>query len=164
MIGNEERHIAERPLLSSDDRAASLDARLTALTTELDADIGVVLVVEGLEFTVAAAVASSPVPQIGLRLPGGDDTLCGFAAREKGPVIFDNVLETRRFKDTAMATSFKAASSVVVALRNEGQLLGVLGVHSRTPRRFTRSEAKAVERAAEGIVLRLAGARTGYND
>ena len=80
----------------------------------------------------------------------------GFAAEQSGAVIFENVAATARFKGAQMATRFGAVSSLVVALRHRGTVLGVLSVHSRRARRYTALEAQTLEHAIEGLASQLA--------
>ncbi len=45
----------------------------------------------------------------------------------------------------------------MVALRARGSLIGVLGIHSRTPRSFTAAEARALETVAQLFANQFSG-------
>lgn len=128
----------------------------------LTSDMAVVLAITSAgAFEVVTAVGSTPLPPVGSFVSGGTNSLCGFAAQQNGAVIFENVAATARFKGAQMATRFGAVSSLVLALRHQGTVIGVLSVHSRSARRYTAREAQTLEHAIEGLASQLAVAPRG---
>lgn len=140
----------------------SLEVRTAAMRALLASDMAVVLAITSAgAFEVVTAVGSPPLPPVGFSLSGGTNSLCGFAAEQSGAVIFENVAATARFKGAQMATRFGAVSSLVVALRHRGTVIGVLSVHSRSARRYTAHEAQTLEHASGGLASQLAVAPRG---
>jgi GAF domain-containing protein len=121
------------------------------------ADLAVLLApTDGGAFEVVACAGTPPLPSVGERIAGGDGSLCGYASLHSGAIIFDNIVATARFRGSHMATEFGAVSSLVVAVRRERTVLGVLSIHARSQHGFTAREARSLERTAEGIAARLA--------
>ena len=150
------RHVKE------DDIVDSLEVRTAAMRALFTSDMAVVLAITSAgAFEVVTAVGSTPLPPVGSSVSGGINSLCGFAAQQSRAVIFENVAATARFKGAQMATRFGAVSSLVVALRHRGTVVGVLGVHSRRARRYTAHEAQTLEHAIEGLAGQLAAAPLG---
>lgn len=134
-----------------------LSARLAELLGLLGADAAILLTrTASDDFEVVASAGAPPVPQAGELFPGGVGSVCGLAAAQQRAVIFDDVPATARFSGAIMATKFGAVSSVVVALRHRGEVMGALSIHSRTVRSFTGAEARDIEAAAARLVLSLA--------
>lgn len=147
----------DRTFTRHEDAAATLGTWLAALTADLRADMGLVLTrTPSGDFEVLAACGAAPIPVHRERLPGDAGSVCGFSARQVGAVIFDDVTGTARFSDALIATHYGAVSSLVVSLRVRGEVVGVLGVHSRTRRSFTGSDARALEQAADACAGQFA--------
>lgn len=132
------------------DAATSIEDRLTTLLGVIRSDLALVLAITPAgNFEVVAAAGDRPVPSAGLRVPGGEDSVCGFAALQHGAIIYQNVAGTSHFSSARMATTFGAVSSLMVAIHFRGEVVGILGVHSRTARSFDAAAAHALEDAAE---------------
>lgn len=141
---------------TANDARPAPETQLHSIMTTLGADMAVILsVTAAMDFEVVMATGSPPLPPVGARMAGGYQSLCGFVAQERGAVIFDNVGATARFRDSLMASEFGAISSLMVALRAGGSLIGVMGIHSRTPRFFTGAEARALDAVAHSFAGQL---------
>ena len=140
--------------------ADSLTIRTDAMRMLLSSDMAVLLAITRTgAFEVVAAAGAPPLPPAGSSVSGGIDSLCGYAAQHRAAVIFDNVAATARFRGAEMATRFGAVSSLVVALRHQDAVVGVLSVHSRAARLYTPHEAQTLEHAIDGLASQLAAAR-----
>lgn len=155
------RHQAYRPAIDvgsiGEGAIGRLRGRLAELLGLLKTDTAVLLrrTASG-DFQVVAAAGTAPLPSEGDVVPGGENSVCGYAAVQQGAVVFENVPATSRFSGATMATKFGAVSSAAVALRHLDTVPGVLSVHSRTARSFTAADVSDVEAASEGLVLSLA--------
>jgi GAF domain-containing protein len=145
--------IVRRP---SSDQVRDVAPWLTETLSACGADLIVLLVsTETGEFEVVASDGEAPTPGVGVRVRGGEGSLCGYAAAHSGTIIFDDIGATKRFQSALMATECGAVSSLVVALREKDTVIGVLSVHSRRPRAFTANAASRLERVAASIAIRL---------
>jgi diguanylate cyclase (GGDEF)-like protein/PAS domain S-box-containing protein len=74
-------------------------------------------------------------------VPSGPETQIGYTMSEQRPVVTTDVTEEERFKLPVALADAGAAAGVTVAIAARGEVWGVLGAHSRTPRRFAADEA-----------------------
>jgi hypothetical protein len=138
------------------DQVRDISGWLTSTLTACDAEFIVLLVPAGTgEFEVVASAGEAPVPAVGVRVGGGEGSLCGYATVHSGTILFDDIGATERFRGAHMATECGAISSVVVALRRKDTITGVLSVHARRPRAFTGKAAGRLEQVADSIAVRL---------
>jgi hypothetical protein len=143
-------------LRPSSDQVRDIAPWLNETLSACGADLIVLLVpTKTGEFEVVASDGEAPTPAVGVHVPGGEGSLCGYAAAHSGTIIFDDIGATKRFRGALMATECGAVSSLVVALREKDTVIGVLSVHSRRPRAFTANAASWLERVAARIAIRL---------
>jgi diguanylate cyclase (GGDEF)-like protein/PAS domain S-box-containing protein len=74
-------------------------------------------------------------------VPSGPETQIGYTTYEQRPVVTTDVAEEERFKLPVALADAGAAAGVTVAIAARGGVWGVLGAHSRAPRRFAPDEA-----------------------
>jgi signal transduction histidine kinase len=81
-------------------------------------------------------------------IPGDESTLSGYTALHGGPVIVTDFATDTRIHFHAQFAEAGIASGIAAEVRGESTLFGVVTAQSRTPRRFTDSDARFVQALA----------------
>lgn len=76
------------------------------------------------------------------------DTQAGYALTQHGPVIVENLAEEKRFNAPKLLLDHKVSSGITVIVGPVDRPWGVLGAHSRQPRRFTIDDVNFLQSVA----------------
>ena len=82
------------------------------------------------------------------RVPAGPGSQGGYALLTAEPVIVDDLGTETRFETSTLLVEHGVRSGVTAILRRHGEPFGVLGVHARTPSRFSQHEVNFVQSVA----------------
>jgi diguanylate cyclase (GGDEF)-like protein/PAS domain S-box-containing protein len=129
--------------LEEQDLEAMMDrvARTIAETLEIDLCSVFEVTPRGSALRLVAGVGW-PEGQVRRALvPSGPETQIGFTMSEQRPVVTTDFAEEERFKPPVALADAGAAAGATVAIAARGEVWGVLGAHSRAPRRFAADEA-----------------------
>ena len=85
------------------------------------------------------------------RIPVSDRSLAGYVVATRGAVIFENLPQSKRFRDAELLLKHGVVSSIGVAVRLNDTAVGVLSVHTRVQQTFTSEQITRVERAGEAL-------------
>lgn len=85
---------------------------------------------------------------LGTEVQGGRNSQAGFTLLSKKPVMVSDLRSETRFQGPPLLTEAGIVSGVSVVIGDVSEPLGVLGVHSRQPRRFTEEEVNLVQSVA----------------
>lgn len=92
-------------------------------------------------------------------VPGGSRSYAGFALASATPVVVSDLRSDRRFSTPHLLDEHGVRSSVTCSIERGDQPYGVLGVHTRSPRRFTDEDGhflQAVASVVAGAIARHA--------
>ncbi|KAA3608738.1 MAG: response regulator [Planctomycetota bacterium] len=84
---------------------------------------------------------------------GGTQSQAGFTFQSDGPVIVENFATEERFQRPALLEEHQIQSGFSVTISSGSEKYGVLGVHSRQPRKFSPSESLFLTNASQLIGL-----------
>src|SRR5690606_34997443 len=79
----------------------------------------------------------------------------GFTLASRKPVIVEDMATETRFKSPTLLASHNVRSGMSVIIGPHSNPWGVLGVHSRTPRRFTVEDINFIQAIANGLWLAI---------
>ncbi len=100
------------------------------------------------DFILKAGVGWRGV-EIGVtRVPGDLDSQAGYAMRERQPVIVEDLRKEKRFRGPALLTRHGAVSGVSCLIPGVDGAFGVIGVHTRALRHFTKDDANFISSIA----------------
>ena len=131
-----------------------LDQLLLLIREILDADTAAILLLDQARNELVATAAKGIEEEVdrGVRIPVGK----GFAGRiaaERRPVILDHVDHRTVLNPILFQKGIR--SLVGVPLLAHGEVLGVMHVGTKTPRRFTKDEVELLQLAADRVALAL---------
>lgn len=109
----------------------------------LDADFAKVLryLPESDEFEVMSHLGFSEVENQVTRLPGGQQSLPGYTLKEEHPVIVRDIHKEKRFSVPQILFDHQVVGSLSCVINNGSQPYGVLALHTKSLREFTREDA-----------------------
>ena len=132
-----------------------LSSILTGATDLMPADSGSVMLLEGSELVVAAAVGNDTL--LGLRAAIGDG-IAGHVARTKEPLLINGRATPSLFPGLEKRT-LPVGSSLCVPLLERGELLGVLNLSAQGSGAFSEYDLRAVSLFAEQAAAAIGKAR-----
>ena len=74
-------------------------------------------------------------------LPADTNSQAGYTLKERGPVIVEDLSKEKRFAGPTLLTDHNVVSGMSCIIENGEQPYGVLGVHSRDKKAFTKDDA-----------------------
>jgi diguanylate cyclase (GGDEF)-like protein len=122
----------------------------------LPANVGSIMLLEGEELVVAAAVGRDDA--IGARLPIGDG-VAGHVARTRQPLLLDGDVSASLFPGYVERKAGAPHSSLCTPLIERGELLGILSVSADVENAFSEYDLRAVSLFAEHAATAIAKAR-----
>jgi GAF domain-containing protein len=152
--------------IDSQDAATKLAIKLATesiirdLVSAVKADLGKLVLLEpdGNAFFAYAGIGWSDDTFESARIPVSDRSLAGYVVATRGAVIFENLPQSKRFRDAELLLKHGVVSSIGVAVRLNDTAVGVLSVHTRVQQTFTSEQITRVERAGEALGELLATA------
>lgn len=129
--------------LSMNDIDELMDQVVREAAHTLDADLCKVLEYDAQrnDFLLKAGLGWRGV-EIGVsRVPGDLDSQAGYAMREHQPVIVEDLRKEKRFRGPALLSRHGVISGVSCLIPGADGPYGVIGVHTRTLRHFTKDDA-----------------------
>lgn len=135
-----------------------LESALAGICDALRVPMGKILVLTGERdvLRVRAGVGWNPGVTGQTTVVANDTSIAGYSLARKGVIIFSDVTDTRRFTEAHLLREHGVRSSLAVRILNEGKPWGVLTLHERERREFSREEMAFVTAAAIELA-RLAG-------
>jgi PAS domain S-box-containing protein len=115
---------------------------------QVDAAILHLLDAEGDALRVAGGVGLPPGHGTGTRVPNRPDTPDGHVVARSAPVRVEDYAQERRFVVPDAWVAARYASGLTVPLSDRGRVIGTLGVHACSPRRFDDDEQRFLESLA----------------
>jgi PAS domain S-box-containing protein len=130
---------------------------------ELETDYASVLELtgDGRGMLVRAGVGF-PEGVLGGVLPAGPDELPGYALHADGPLIIADFAAEKRFGPSPVQRDLEVVSAMAAPIGARGRHFGVIGVHSRTPHRFSPDDAHFLQSVAN--VLGAAAERARHEE
>ena len=129
---------------------------LTGATDLLPASSGSVMLLEGDELVVAAAVGNDGA--LGKRAAVGDG-IAGHVARTREPLLIDGRATSSLFPGLVRRTGGEVRSALCVPLLERGELLGVLNLSAPAEGDFSEYDLRAVSLFAEQAATAIGKAR-----
>ena len=129
---------------------------LAGATDLLPASSGSVMLLEGDELVVAAAVGNERA--LGKRAAVGDG-IAGHVARTREPLLIDGRASSALFPGLVRRTSGEVRSALCVPLLERGELLGVLNLSAPAEGDFSEYDLRAVSLFAEQAATAIGKAR-----
>lgn len=128
----------------------SLDGALAAICDALQVPMGKVLVLDEDRnvLLVRAGVGWSPGVTGKATVVANDTSIAGYSLTREGVIIFSDVTETRRFTEAHLLRGHGVRSSLAARVSHHGKPWGVLTLHEREQRDFSREEIAFVKAAA----------------
>ncbi len=133
-----------------------LDSILAGATDLLPASSGSVMLLEGEELVVAAAVGNEGA--LGKRAAVGDG-IAGHVARTHEPLLIDGKVTSSLFPGLVRRSTDKVRSALCVPLLERGELLGVLNLSAPAEGDFSEYDLRAVSLFAEQAATAISKAR-----
>ena len=133
-----------------------LDSILSGATDLLPASSGSVMLLEGSDLVVAAAVGNEAT--LGKRCAVGDG-IAGHVARTKEPLLIDGRATPSLFPGLVRRSSSDVRSALCVPLLERGELLGVLNLSAPVEGDFSEYDLRAVSLFAEQAATAISKAR-----
>ncbi len=133
-----------------------LDSILSGATDLLPASSGSVMLLDGEELIVAAAVGN--VGALGKRAAVGDG-IAGHVARTREPLLIDGRAHSSVFPGLVRPSSGEVRSALCVPLLERGELLGVLNLSAPSEGDFSEYDLRAVSLFAEQAATAIGKAR-----
>lgn len=133
-----------------------LDSILSGATDLLPASSGSVMLLDGEELVVAAAVGN--VGALGKRAAVGDG-IAGHVARSREPLLIDGRAHSSVFPGLVRRSSGEVRSALCVPLLERGELLGVLNLSAPAEGDFSEYDLRAVSLFAEQAATAIGKAR-----
>ena len=133
-----------------------LDSILSGATDLLPASSGSVMLLEGEELVVAAAVGNDGA--LGKRAAVGDG-IAGHVARTREPLLIDGRASSALFPGLVRRSSGEVRSALCVPLLERGELLGVLNLSAPAEGDFSEYDLRAVSLFAEQAATAIGKAR-----
>ncbi|VTU16750.1 PAS domain S-box protein [Variovorax sp. RA8] len=142
--------------------------RVPAIAAEaLQVETAEILLLEqnGLEFRVAAVTGALQHLAVGDRVPNSPDSPAGSVVADGKAVLVDDQTPGQRFQPASSAIEHGLLSELAVPLLDRGRTIGVLTVHSSTPRRFGEDELRFLDSLSSllGTVLQRAQSEEALN-
>ena len=151
--GRQQEALAQLGLsaLRGDEPQALMEHAVRMLAESLDVELAKVLELEpsGETLLLRAGVGWSDevVPGEG-RVPSGKDSQAGYTLASDEPVVVRDLPAESRFRGPALLRDHGVRSGMSVVIHGARGFWGVLGVHTRRPREFTRSEVSFLQSVA----------------
>jgi diguanylate cyclase (GGDEF)-like protein len=133
-----------------------LDSILSGATDLLPASSGSVMLLDGEQLVVAAAVGNSAA--LGCRAAVGDG-IAGHVARTREPLLIDGRASSSLFPGLVQRTTDEVRSALCVPLLERGELLGVLNLSAPAEGDFSEYDLRAVSLFAEQAATAIGKAR-----
>lgn len=133
-----------------------LSSILTGATDLLPASSGSVMLLEGEDLVVAAAVGNEVA--LGKRAAVGDG-IAGHVARTREPLLIDGRATSSLFPGLVRRTGGEVRSALCVPLLERGELLGVLNLSAPAEGDFSEYDLRAVSLFAEQAATAIGKAR-----
>ena len=133
-----------------------LDSILSGATDLLPASSGSVMLLDGAELVVAAAVGNDGA--LGKRAAVGDG-IAGHVARTREPLLIDGRASSALFPGLVRRSSGEVRSALCVPLLERGELLGVLNLSAPAEGDFSEYDLRAVSLFAEQAATAIGKAR-----
>jgi diguanylate cyclase (GGDEF)-like protein len=133
-----------------------LDSILSGATDLLPASSGSVMLLDGEELVVAAAVGNEGA--LGNRAAIGDG-IAGHVARTREPLLIDGRASSAVFPGLVRRSSGEVRSALCVPLLERGELLGVLNLSAPAEGDFSEYDLRAVSLFAEQTATAIGKAR-----
>lgn len=150
------RGVDRAMLTSASDLADTLNEILRGSLLLLNAKYGNLLLLDGIELVIEATTTTPAEDEIGLRLPIAD-SISGIPVLTKKPVIISDVDQEDKYyrvlKDEHMR------SEIVVPLRENGHVFGVLNIESPTCSAFTIEDQEILELLADQAAIAIKNAK-----
>lgn len=127
-----------------------MDQMVRAMAHTLDADLCKVLEYDGErnDFLLRAGLGWRGT-EIGVtRVPGDLDSQAGYALKEHQPVIVEDLRKEKRFRGPALLSSHGVISGVSCLVPGVDGSWGVMSVHTRSLRHFTKDDANFLSSVA----------------
>ena len=136
-----------------DEDRSGLRAALEHVRAALSVDIATVQVAEQAGWWRVVAAAGTALPDLGaVRFADGATSPAAIATRFSWAVKIQHLRSEQRPVLTDLEVLLGARSSMAIALRDDGwRVLGVLAVHTVTPRTFSHGDVQAFEHLAADI-------------
>jgi PAS domain S-box-containing protein len=138
--------------LRADDTSKVLDEAVRRIARELDVELTKVLELRPNEqaFVLRSGVGWNE-GALDSRVDAGSGSQAGYTLVTEGPVIVEDLRNESRFRGPPLLLEHGVVSGMSVVIEGEQRPFGVLGVHTRAPRRFTGDDVAFLQAAANVI-------------
>lgn len=134
--------------LSGADVPSLLEEAVSLVARGLGVELASALELEGDRFVIRA---TRGWPEDGASRPVPLDSQAGFTLQSADPVVLDDLATERRFTPSPNLVELGVRSGVSVVIPGPDGPYGVLGAHTREPRRFTPDDAHFLQAMANSL-------------
>ncbi|HBY98972.1 MAG TPA: hypothetical protein DEP84_34335 [Chloroflexi bacterium] len=144
-----------RKLLAAKDERAIAVCAVELAVGALRIDLSALVLPDAQGQLFVRAAHGWPPDFTGLALGQGEGTQTGYTIRNRHPVIVANYSEETAFRVPPLVLELGLVSGLSVPMIHEGQVVGAMLVHSRTPRQFGEDEIQLLSLIANQTAMAL---------